>query len=90
MKSQLITRSTADLLTDLAFQYPLQAATFAACPVCADPMGSRGGWYCRECITGELLGRGVNQHRLDDLKDRLVMMQQLQEQVEAMMRELAR
>ena len=82
-------RTTRDLLADLIYQYPAWPSTFAACAGCASSMGARGGWYCRDCVSAELIRRGVNAVRLEDLKQRLVYMQQVQEEVNAIQRELA-
>jgi hypothetical protein len=86
--SELQKRTTSTLLSDLVFQYPLSAATFAACASCNDNMGSRGGWYCRECIKDELIKRGVDKNRLDDLEQRLVRAQTLQQEIRDLCREL--
>lgn len=85
---QLSERKKPDLLSDLIWQYPLHPATFAACPVCGDSMGGRGGWYCRNCIKAELLNRGVNENRLDDLVQRLERAQSLQQEIRDLVREL--
>lgn len=82
-------RTKADLLADLVYQYPLFPATFAACTNCGSNMGARGGWYCRDCVSAELLKRGVSAARLDDLRQRLVYMQQAQEQIRVIQRELS-
>lgn len=86
--SELQERTTPTLLSDLVFQYPLQSATFAACAMCKDTMGSRGGWYCRNCIKNELIKRGVNKNRLNDLEQRLVRAQVLQQEIRDLGREL--
>lgn len=81
-------RVKSDLLSDLVWQYPLHPTTFAACPNCGDSMGGRGGWYCRECIKGELLKRGVDKNRLSDLIQRLVRAQTLQQEIRDLTRKL--
>lgn len=81
-------RATPTLLSDFIWQFPLQPATFAACPVCKDTMGGRGGWYCRDCIKSELIKRGVNKNRLEDLEQRLVRAQVLQQEIRDLGREL--
>lgn len=85
----LSARKTHELLSDLVWQYPLGPATFAACPACGDSMGGRGGWYCRDCIKSELLKRGVDANRLDDLVQRLERAQSLQQEIRDLVRELA-
>lgn len=86
--NQLSERSKRDLLSDLAWQYPLHPAEFSACPACRSEMGGRGGWFCRDCIRGELVKRGVNEVRLDDLIQRLVRAQSLHQEILDLSRKL--
>lgn len=81
-------KKEAALLSDFIWQFPLQPATFAACPACKDTMGGRGGWYCRNCIKSELIKRGVNKNRLNDLEQRLVRTQVLQQEIRDLCRGL--
>lgn len=88
--NQLSERSKQDLLSDLAWQYPLHPAEFSACPACRSEMGGRGGWFCRDCIRNELIKRGVSETGLSDLIQRLVRAQTLHQEISDSIRKLGR
>ena len=49
--------SVGDLLYRLQKQYPSGVTTMAPCPLCG--AAARGGHYCAECLTKELVRRGA-------------------------------
>lgn len=81
--------NTQILLQDFIKQHPLQPSVIARCESCYNTMVFVPmGFYCKDCIKNELIKRGVNKNRLDDLEQRLVRAQTLQQEIRDLCRGL--
>jgi len=80
---------TKTLLSYFILQFPLQPSVIARCENCYKTMiFAPMNFYCKDCIRVELEKRSFDKNRLDDLEQRLVRAQVLQQEIRDLCRGL--